>query len=101
MKTTEMETIYDLGNKMIESIQKDKIMAGDIITIDKVHKSIYIYIYIYISSNNRLQGKSLNWGEHLQGVLSMMPLAHNALFKFPRANSKREKKWCIRSLSMK
>lgn len=30
-----METIYDLGNKMIESIQKEKIVAGDVITIDK------------------------------------------------------------------
>lgn len=31
-----METVYDLGAKMIEAIQKEKIMAGDIITIDKV-----------------------------------------------------------------
>ncbi len=38
MKTTEMETVYDLGNKMIDAIQKEKIMAGDIITIDKVNK---------------------------------------------------------------
>jgi RuvB-like protein 2 len=30
-----METIYDLGNKMIEAIQKEKIVAGDVITIDK------------------------------------------------------------------
>merc|ERR1711975_39991 len=31
-----METIYDLGQKMIESIQKEKISSGDVITIDKV-----------------------------------------------------------------
>jgi len=36
LKTTEMETIYDLGQKMIEAIQKEKIIAGDVITIDKV-----------------------------------------------------------------
>ncbi|KAM3141743.1 RuvB-like 2 [Paramecium bursaria] len=36
LKTTEMETIYDLGQKMIESITKDKISSGDVITIDKV-----------------------------------------------------------------
>lgn len=30
-----METVYDLGNKMIEAIQKEKIVAGDVITIDK------------------------------------------------------------------
>ncbi|KAJ3343509.1 RuvB-like 2 [Gonapodya sp. JEL0774] len=35
LKTTEMETIYDLGQKMIESLNKEKVMAGDVITIDK------------------------------------------------------------------
>ncbi|XP_077994261.1 ruvB-like 2 [Glandiceps talaboti] len=35
LKTTEMETIYDLGSKMIESLTKEKVQAGDIITIDK------------------------------------------------------------------
>mgnify|MGYP003317216131 CR=1 FL=1 len=30
-----METIYDLGTKMIESIQKEKVSAGDVIAIDK------------------------------------------------------------------
>lgn len=28
LKTTEMETIYDLGNKMIDSLCKEKIQAG-------------------------------------------------------------------------
>jgi RuvB-like protein 2 len=28
LKTTEMETIYDLGTKMIESITKEKVLAG-------------------------------------------------------------------------
>merc|ERR1711942_27435 len=35
LKTTEMETIYDLGNKMIECLTKEKVQAGDIVTIDK------------------------------------------------------------------
>lgn len=35
LKTTEMETVYDLGQKMIESLTKEKAQAGDIITIDK------------------------------------------------------------------
>jgi len=35
-----METVYDLGHKMIESIQKEKIIAGDIITIDKASGKI-------------------------------------------------------------
>uniref|UniRef100_A0A0R3X132 RuvB-like helicase n=1 Tax=Hydatigena taeniaeformis TaxID=6205 RepID=A0A0R3X132_HYDTA len=35
IKTTEMETVYDLGQKMIDCIVKEKIQAGDVITIDK------------------------------------------------------------------
>jgi RuvB-like protein 2 len=35
MKTTEMETVYDLGTKMIEALQKAKVSAGDVIAIDK------------------------------------------------------------------
>ena len=33
LKTTEMETVYDLGQKMIEGLSKEKVSAGDIITI--------------------------------------------------------------------
>ncbi len=35
LKTTEMETVYDLGAKMIDSLTKEKVTAGDIVTIDK------------------------------------------------------------------
>ncbi|KAI5800242.1 TIP49 C-terminus-domain-containing protein [Peziza echinospora] len=35
IKTTDMETIYDLGTKMIEALSKEKVVAGDIVTIDK------------------------------------------------------------------
>merc|ERR1719281_42277 len=35
LKTTEMETIYDPGAKMIDSLTKQKVMAGDVVTIDK------------------------------------------------------------------
>jgi RuvB-like protein 2 len=35
-----METVYDLGAKMIESLQKEKITAGDVITIDKASGKI-------------------------------------------------------------
>lgn len=35
LKTTEMETVYDLGTKMIDSLQKEKVTSGDVITIDK------------------------------------------------------------------
>jgi RuvB-like protein 2 len=38
--TTEMETVYDLGGKMIEALQKEKVSAGDVITIDKASGKI-------------------------------------------------------------
>ena len=35
LKTTEMETVYDLGTKMIDSLHKEKVSSGDVISIDK------------------------------------------------------------------
>ncbi|EJT51851.1 transcription regulatory protein component of chromatin remodeling complexe, Rvb2p [Trichosporon asahii var. asahii CBS 8904] len=35
LKTTDMETVYDLGSKMIDQLQKEKVLAGDVISIDK------------------------------------------------------------------
>lgn len=35
LKTSDMESTFDLGQKMIESLQKEKVQVGDVITIDK------------------------------------------------------------------
>src|SRR6185312_13665368 len=35
-----METIYDMGTKMIDGMTKEKVMAGDIISIDKASGKI-------------------------------------------------------------
>jgi RuvB-like protein 2 len=35
-----METIYDMGTKMIESMTKERVMAGDVISIDKASGKI-------------------------------------------------------------
>ena len=35
-----METVYDLGQKMIEALNKEKISVGDVITIDKANGRI-------------------------------------------------------------
>ena len=40
LKTTEMETVYDLGAKMIEQLQREKIVPGDVITIDRASSKI-------------------------------------------------------------
>lgn len=35
IKTTDMEAIYDMGSKMIDAMTKERVMAGDIISVDK------------------------------------------------------------------
>jgi len=40
LKTTEMETVYDLGQKMIEGLSREKVSAGDVIAIDKASGKI-------------------------------------------------------------
>ena len=40
LKTTEMETVYDLGEKMIASLEKEQVSAGDVVTIDKASGKI-------------------------------------------------------------
>jgi RuvB-like protein 2 len=40
LKTTDMETVYDLGSKLIEALNKEKVTAGDIIALDKASGKI-------------------------------------------------------------
>uniref|UniRef100_A0A1J3GQZ4 RuvB-like helicase n=1 Tax=Noccaea caerulescens TaxID=107243 RepID=A0A1J3GQZ4_NOCCA len=35
IKTTDMETVYDMGAKLIESLNKEKVQSGDVIAMDK------------------------------------------------------------------
>lgn len=35
LKTSDMESTFDLGQKMIDNLQKEKVQVGDVITIDK------------------------------------------------------------------
>ncbi|KAL5612140.1 hypothetical protein BROUX41_000316 [Berkeleyomyces rouxiae] len=35
IKTTDMEAVYDMGTKMIDAMTKERVVAGDIISIDK------------------------------------------------------------------
>lgn len=40
IKTTDMETVYDLGAKMIDALAREKITAGDVISLDKASGKI-------------------------------------------------------------
>jgi RuvB-like protein 2 len=51
-----METVYDLGQKMIDSLQKEKVTSGDVISIDKASGKItrlgrYFFIIILFNIN--------------------------------------------------
>ncbi|MQM08034.1 hypothetical protein Taro_040889 [Colocasia esculenta] len=35
LKTTDMETVYELGGKLIEALSKEKVQSGDVIALDK------------------------------------------------------------------
>ncbi|CAH8364071.1 unnamed protein product [Eruca vesicaria subsp. sativa] len=35
MKTADMETVYDVGEKMVEALGKEKVQSGDVIAMDK------------------------------------------------------------------
>ena len=47
MKTTDMETVYDLGQKMIDSLVKEKVTAGDVINIDKSNGRFFFIFQIF------------------------------------------------------
>ena len=41
LKTTEMETIYDLGQKMIEALTKEKVQAGYIFQLFQIISFVF------------------------------------------------------------
>lgn len=42
LRTTDMETVYDMGAKMIESMLREKVTAGDVVMIDKASGKVTI-----------------------------------------------------------
>lgn len=40
LRTTDMEAVYDLGQKMIDALMKERVQAGDVICIDKANGKI-------------------------------------------------------------
>ena len=81
LKTTEMETVYDLGQKMIESLDKEKVTAGDVITIDKATGRI-----------SKL-GRSFTALARLRRDGRRRPSSCSA----PRASCRSARRWCTSS----
>ena len=42
MKTLDMETVYDLGHKLVEQVYKARVTAGDVVQIDKASGKVGI-----------------------------------------------------------
>lgn len=40
IKTTDMETVYELGQRMVEALNKERVSPGDVISIDKANGRI-------------------------------------------------------------
>lgn len=40
LRTTDMEAVYDLGQKMIDALMRERVQVGDVITIDKANGKI-------------------------------------------------------------
>jgi hypothetical protein len=73
LKTTEMETVYDLGGKMIDSILKEKVQSGDVITIDKATGLDRLPLDFPFLTCGDFQEKSLAWGVHLLEHVTTTP----------------------------
>lgn len=40
IKTTDMETVYELGERMVEALSRERVQPGDVVTIDKANGRI-------------------------------------------------------------
>ena len=92
-----METIYDLGTKMIDALSKEKILAGDVIVIDKTSGKV--------SKLGRSFARSRDYdamGADVGSALSFIIYNPRDFCRYrqsscnaQKAKSKREKKSCI------
>nr|XP_032662313.1 ruvB-like 2 [Chelonoidis abingdonii] len=90
LKTTEMETIYDLGTKMIESLTKEKVQAGDVITIDKATGKISKLGRSFTRARDYdAMGAQARYGQCQQGrgEWGCPGISSNAASSLPRARS--------------
>lgn len=103
MKTTDMETVYDLGTKMIDALTKEKVLAGDVIAIDKTSgKVTKLGRSVAMSRDYDAMGADVR-------VMAFFPGSQPEIEYYPRQNlcsapkakSKSARKLCIPSLFTK
>lgn len=110
VKTTDMETVYDLGNKMIDALTKEKVIAGDVIVIDKGTGKIsklgrsftrardYDAMGADVSPVLRRKGEREAW--ELTSLLARRPSSFSAPKESSRSERRRSTRCrCTRSMS--
>ena len=100
IKTTDMATVYDLGSKMIDSLAKEKVLAGDVVTIDKASGRI-TKLGRSFSRARDYDATGADVGGFGPVLLTTLTLARLNLFKLPKARYKNVKRWSTPSLCMK
>lgn len=128
LKTTEMETIYDLGQKMIEALTKEKVQAGYALFDFLLNSKVILSVSLSLSRLSEMSlplikpvGKSLVSADHSPERKIMMPWDHKylplspfmhrsmvislfsrpSLFNAPKENYKNAKKSFILSPCMR
>jgi RuvB-like protein 2 len=93
-----METIYDLGTKMIDCLSKEKVLAGDIVSIDKASGKVSKLGRSFARSRDYdAMGADVRPSTSLFGELSNDRTRPN-LSGVPKARYRSEKKLFIRYL---
>ena len=98
LKTTEMETVYDLGQKMIESLTSEKVQAGYLKNEYKIGHFGFVFLFYSLFSEilsqlTKRPEESPDWVVHLHGLATTMQWVHKQnLFNVQRENFKNEKK---------
>ena len=103
MKTTDMVTVYDLGSKMIDALSKEKVLAGDVVSIDKSSGKITKLGRSFARARDydAMGADVCSLFSPLSVVLIfLIPIRPN-LYNVPKGKSRNEKKSFIRSLSTK
>jgi RuvB-like protein 2 len=96
IKTTDMETIYDLGTKMIEALSKEKVLAGDVVAVDKTSGKISKLGRSYARSRDYdAMGADVRPIFSLISAEKLISFCRQNLYNALKAKSKNEKKWCI------
>lgn len=94
-----METVYDLGHKMIDALRKEKVIAGDVVMVDKASGKVSKLGRSFARSRDYdAMGADVRTSHHCSiSCLSVYSRQNSS--NVQTAKSKSARKLCIQSLS--